>query len=151
MHLKILRYDVQKVGFLMYCVMYCQILEYHQHMKSFEKKLYKSRWAMWPKGHLLSFLTFNCMTHCSCLKFKPLSFALPNSYIFFFKLFKNHSLKSLILLLKTLFFAFVRIKCFYHTKIIYTFNTNNTICRKLLQIQYNKAFLEKKISIILCS
>lgn len=87
------------------------------------------------------------------LQFKPLSFALPNSYIFFFKLlvFKNHSLKSLILLLKTLFFAFVRIKCFYHTKIIYTFNTNNTICRKLLQIQYNKAFLEKKISIILCA
>lgn len=82
---------------------------------------------------------------------KSLSFALPNSYIFFFKLFKNHSLKSLILLLKTLFFAFVRIKCFYHTKIIYTFNTNNTICRKLLQIQYNKAFLEKKISIILCA
>lgn len=85
------------------------------------------------------------------LQFKPLSFALPNSYIFFFKLFKNHSLKSLILLLKTLFFAFVRIKCFYHTKIIYTFNTNNTICRKLLQIQYNKAFLEKKISIIVCA
>lgn len=85
------------------------------------------------------------------LQFKPLSFALPNSYIFFFKQFKNHSLKSLILLLKTLFFAFVRIKCFYHTQIIHTFNTNNTICRKLLQIQYNKAFLEKKISIILCA